>query len=129
MEPDFNFTRIGDQRLPGKLYLRASSPPWNLHRHIELRMAVIDGHKTTVATSLTLVESDQDGVDAPAFLTLSAEMGQQLMDQLWDCGLRPSEGAGSAGQMASVQAHLADMRAIAANRLGLELPTSQRSNP
>lgn len=38
---------------------------------------------------------------------------QALMDDLWRCGLRPSEGEGSAGQSAAQQQHIADLRAIA----------------
>jgi hypothetical protein len=34
------------------------------------------------------------------------------MDQLWQCGLRPSEGTGSAGSLAATQRHLEDMRAL-----------------
>lgn len=43
------------------------------------------------------------------------EMGaaQRLMDDLWNCGLRPTEGRGSAGQLEAVQRHLDDMKKIA----------------
>jgi hypothetical protein len=37
---------------------------------------------------------------------------QSLMDQLWDCGLRPSEGSGSAGALAATQRHLDDFRRL-----------------
>lgn len=37
---------------------------------------------------------------------------QALMDQLWDCGLRPSEGSGSAGALAATQRHLEDFRRL-----------------
>lgn len=40
------------------------------------------------------------------------------MDQLWNCGLRPTEGSGSAGSLAATQRHLEDMRKIAFNTLG-----------
>lgn len=43
---------------------------------------------------------------------LSIEGAQFLMDQLRQCGLRPSEGNGSAGAMAAVQEHLKDMRRL-----------------
>jgi hypothetical protein len=36
-----------------------------------------------------------------------------LMDQLWQCGLRPTEGTGSAGSLAATERHLKDMREIA----------------
>jgi hypothetical protein len=44
---------------------------------------------------------------------ISVESAQSLMNQLWECGLRPSQAAGSAGQLAAVQYHLEDMRKIA----------------
>jgi hypothetical protein len=43
---------------------------------------------------------------------LDKHAAQKLMDDLWDCGLRPSEGSGSAGQLAAVQNHLEDMRKL-----------------
>lgn len=47
----------------------------------------------------------------PTF-TLDIKEAQFLMDGLWDCGLRPSEGTGSAGAMAATQKHLEDMRSL-----------------
>lgn len=35
-----------------------------------------------------------------------------LIDDLWTAGLRPTEGAGSAGALAATQRHLQDMRAL-----------------
>ena len=52
-------------------------------------------------------------LEATPFMTLKADAAQSLMDELWKCGFRPSEGQGSAGQLKSVQEHLADMRTIA----------------
>lgn len=40
-------------------------------------------------------------------------LAQNLMDQLWECGLRPSAGHGSAGQLAATERHLEDMRKLA----------------
>lgn len=50
-------------------------------------------------------------VPDPTFV-LRAEEAQALMDSLWMCGLRPSEGSGSAGAMAATQKHLEDMRTL-----------------
>jgi hypothetical protein len=44
---------------------------------------------------------------------LDREMAQSLMDQLWTCGLRPTEGTGSAGSLTATQLHLKDMQTIA----------------
>jgi len=45
-------------------------------------------------------------------LQLPASDAQALMDQLWQCGIRPSEGTGSAGAFAAAQSHLADLRRL-----------------
>ncbi len=45
-------------------------------------------------------------------LELNDSEAQSLMDQLWQCGIRPTEGTGSAGAMAATQAHLADLRRL-----------------
>jgi hypothetical protein len=45
-------------------------------------------------------------------VSLTPEQAQRLMDELWHVGLRPTEGTGSAGQLAAVQKHLDDMRAL-----------------
>lgn len=47
---------------------------------------------------------------------------QELMDNLWRCGFRPTEGKGSAGQLAATDRHLQDMRAIAFHKLGVTAP-------
>jgi len=46
-------------------------------------------------------------------VSLSQEDAQALVDELWHCGVRPSEGTGSAGQLAATQKHLDDMRDLA----------------
>ncbi len=43
---------------------------------------------------------------------LSQDVAQQLMDELWNCGLRPTEGTGGAGSLAAVNRHLEDMRTL-----------------
>lgn len=47
----------------------------------------------------------------PSF-KMSYEEAQRFMDDLWECGLRPSEGTGSAGALAATQKHLEDMRKL-----------------
>lgn len=55
-----------------------------------------------------------------SFLDIDINEAQKLMDDLWDCGLRPSEGTGSAGALAATQKHLNDLRKIAFNKLGIK---------
>lgn len=47
---------------------------------------------------------------APVLLDESS--AQVLMDDLWQCGIRPTEGVGSAGAFAAQGRHLEDMRAL-----------------
>jgi len=54
----------------------------------------------------------EEGDDVAPMIRLQQEEAQQLMDTLWDAGLRPVGAAGSAGQLSAVESHLADMRKI-----------------
>lgn len=46
-------------------------------------------------------------------IEIDVTAAQGLMDELWRCGLRPTEGTGSAGSLAATERHLADMQRIA----------------
>ena len=59
--------------------------------------------------------------ETPQVCNLSKTAAQQLMDDLWACGVRPTEGRGSAGQLVAVQEHLKDMKIIVSKKLGVEL--------
>jgi len=93
------FVMNGDWRLKA----RAVSAPWNMGIDILLRSG------DSVVTALT-VTKQSDLVRCEPSLTLDIDDAQTLMDDLWHCGLRPTEGAGSAGAMAATQKHLEDMR-------------------
>ncbi len=59
----------------------------------------------------TIQESDAIKSE-PSGLMLPLELSQQLMDALWDCGIRPSEGSGSAGALLATQNHLKDLQDV-----------------
>jgi hypothetical protein len=71
---------------------------------------------TAIAEGLTLRHLPAGEHAAPT-LNMTGDAAQQLMDELWRCGLRPSEGSGSAGSLAATQRHLEDMRALAFSAL------------
>jgi hypothetical protein len=76
-----------------------------------------------VAQPAMFVERPEDsGEVILPMLNISMEEGQRLMDELWGCGLRPTEGSGSAGSLASTERHLKDMQAIAFGLLSLDQP-------
>ena len=39
-------------------------------------------------------------------IVLRPEQAQELMDSLWQCGMRPAQGSGSAGSLAATEEHL-----------------------
>lgn len=59
-----------------------------------------------------MLQAVEEGVMHEPFMKLPYEDAQRLMDELWNCGLRPSEGSGSAGSLAATQRHLEDMRSL-----------------
>lgn len=53
-------------------------------------------------------------------INVPGECGQQLIDQLWQMGYRPSVGISSAGQDEAQKAHIGDLRAILFSLLKIE---------
>jgi hypothetical protein len=59
----------------------------------------------------------EDGHPIRPTTTIDEKGAQVLMDELWACGIRPTEGAGTAGSMEATRRHLEDMRLIALGTL------------
>ena len=80
----------------------------------------IEGNKAFLAKPLEFNEEPAQiyAQQAPT-IEVKSDTAQQLMDQLWTCGVRPTEGTGSAGSLKATEAHLDDMRVIVFNKLGL----------
>ena len=84
---------------------------WNDGISVYMAIERHNDKRLDVADPLTFTLQEPGAVAAPAF-RLALEDAQRLMDELWGCGLRPSEGAGSAGAMKAVQEHLSDLRKL-----------------
>jgi hypothetical protein len=109
--------------LPPEIMARRED--WQEGVSIYMRQRTV-GEGTRMVAPVTWVECGE-GYMRPPLITLRIQQAQQLMDELWQCGLRPTEGTGSAGSLAATQAHLKDMRAIAMNLLDMgpqEIPAS-----
>ena len=78
---------------------------------IQLFMAQRSGKKLSLAANVVMRDLAEGEVAQP-FLTMDVTEAQTLMDELWYCGLRPSEGTGSAGSLAATERHLSDMRKL-----------------
>ena len=68
--------------------------------------------RTHSAQPLVMVERPPHTFSGPC-ATLTDVEAQGLMDSLWDAGIRPTAGHGSAGERAAMEKHLNDMRRIA----------------
>lgn len=101
-------------------YLRASFQPWSASIGFYALRRDEEG-RAQVAGRIEWVERPPFGSASPTF-TLDDAAAQRLMDDLWDAGLRPTQGKQSEGMFAAQSAHLADMRAIAFDRLKVDRP-------
>ena len=97
--------------LDGALIVRAHAAPW--HNGVEF-LAMQDN---CVGVYVGMEEVKERFQTTKSTFTLRYDEAQILMDDLWNAGLRPTEGAGSAGAMRAVESHLKDLRKIAFNRL------------
>lgn len=95
------------------LQARAMREHWHDTIAVQFFVKAMDGQPRLVAKPIEMEEAKDNFAGPGPTLTLSRETGQELMDQLWEVGLRPTEGTGSAGALAATQAHLADMKKIA----------------
>jgi hypothetical protein len=86
------------------------------------RMFHIYAHSgNQIVTSFNLA-TPRPGEYTPPTFRLSENEAQVLIDQLWSCGLRPTEGHGTAGQLAATERHLEDLRSIAFAKLEIPKP-------
>ena len=83
-----------------------------------------DVNSYAVAGPLTM-NKVEDGVYAPPTFTLGNTAVQQLMDDLWNSGARPSECINSESKVGALTRHLEDMRTIAF--AGLKIPSPNKS--
>jgi hypothetical protein len=83
--------------------------PWS--KKVEVVLQEVRHGEFYIAKGLDFEKVEEGLYQAPTF-TLNSNDTQKLMDDLWHCGYRPSEGSGSAGQLAATQRHLEDMRTL-----------------
>jgi len=67
-------------------------------------------------------EDGPQGALVDPFLLITEDEAQGLIDELWRCGLRPTQGKQSEGVNNTQEKHLEDMRAIAFAKLKVSAP-------
>lgn len=103
-------------------HVRAVRAPFNYNPSmIWIQQWEVVGDKVFIPkTPVEMVEHKHGYTVKEPSITLDLNEAQKLMDDLWECGLRPSEGSGSAGALRATQNHLADMKTIAYKLLKIE---------
>ena len=94
--------------------IRAQSAPW--HNGVEMMAFDVDGN---VGKPVEFVKREGYHKHEATF-KISMDHAQSLMDDLWNAGLRPTSGAGSAGSLRATENHLKDMRDIVFSKLKIE---------
>lgn len=102
-----------------RIEIRAQREPWRCNA-IALYFGALtdeDGRRRYAVAepvkfhAVTDAETVLNTYPSPTFAITESD-AQQFMDELWRLGIRPTNGAGSVGQLAAVQAHLEDMRTL-----------------
>lgn len=96
--------------------LMASPSPWS--GNVEFLLTEIRDGKRFYGSGFDMTEI-APGAVIPNTFTLEYEAAQVLMDELWNCGLRPSEGAGSAGSLRATENHLKDLQTLSRRLLDM----------
>ncbi len=94
--------------------IRIQNEPWSFGVGVLIKC----GDYVVTPKNCIFIEQEPNIVTDPT-LHLGANEAQQLMDDLWQCGYRPSEGSGSAGSLKATEKHLSDMRDIAFHSLNI----------
>lgn len=72
---------------------------------------IIDKINKTFVQGLSIIEN-VEGMAIPSLFTLDKLQLQELMNELWNLGIRPSNGAGDNNAFEAVKYHLEDMRRL-----------------
>ncbi len=100
------------------IHVNPSPPRFSIRVHrsfeylgndIEVRLVDIERKQVIYVVETKTVE---EGDIVEPITRLDNTQAQVLMDELWACGIRPTEGNGSAGSMAATAKHLEDMRTL-----------------
>jgi len=86
-----------------KIHIHKSN--WGTHLEIFLKMG------NSVVKDITLEPHVEHCCYEPTF-SIDHKAGQQLMDDLWAAGLRPTEAKGGESTLMAVENHLQDMRTL-----------------
>lgn len=93
----------------------AQAPIWSDEIQLGIGEREFDGTRSrlvSVVDQLTLRTVKENEYIGSPTMTLTPSEAKGLMDALWNCGVRPSNGAGNVGQLGATEKHLEDMRRL-----------------
>ena len=100
-----------------KTEVRAFPAPWWGGVEFSIRRTdLVSGRNYVLLNPEFSVLEDGGEIREPS-IRMSTDAAQTLMDDLWNCGIRPTHGHGSAGQLGATERHLEDMRRIVEGNL------------
>lgn len=85
--------------------------PWALNLGVWLVNRCEDGTKGVAAP--VVFAPLPDGTSAPPSLSLSREAAQDLMNRMWQLGIRPRDGEGTLAHVGAMKDHIEDLRKVA----------------
>ena len=92
---------------------------WSEGISLYMRQRIV-GVREDIAAPVQMLKYEKGTLAAP-MCRIGIQSAQGLMDELWNCGLRPTEGTGSAGSLAATERHLSDMQKIVFSFLDKEI--------
>lgn len=94
------------------------------YRSTEIYLSGRDGEGNRIQAVSIAWNRPEIGTQVDPLLRLDGkdekQILQNLMDELWNIGIRPAE-IGTPGHLAATQGHLADMRALVAKAMDVKL--------
>lgn len=100
------------------LHIRARLEDWGAG--VRLNVLKREDRTSYYISDVVFTEVSEAAERPHSPLFLENEEAQALIDSLWNCGFRPTEGTGSAGSLKATENHLHDMRKIAFKKLSIE---------
>ncbi len=79
-----------------------------------------DGRRMVMRGEITVTDYEPGSYISEPTLTFTEDEAQQIMNELWNTGLRPKNGAGAVAHTESLQAHLEDLRTVAFHALKID---------
>ena len=103
--------------------IRAFHKPWKDGIGFYVIRTTYEGHIIrSMMTDMVFTDLDEGCVYPDTPLELDMGKSQELMNMLWECGLRPAQGHGSTGQLKATENHLEDMRKLSNKLLDAVIP-------